>query len=111
MRTVLTLLISAMMLFPGVAADRAQVKNWQVYFSPHGGCAEAVVEALGRAKSTVLVQAYSFTSAPIPRALVEAHRRGVKVEVVPNTGILKCQDGIKGDVIWPHSRRLSAPCR
>jgi len=30
----------------------------------------------------VLVQAYSFTSAPIAKALVEAHRRGVKVEVV-----------------------------
>ena len=30
----------------------------------------------------MLVQAYSFTSAPIAKALVEAHRRGVKVEVV-----------------------------
>jgi hypothetical protein len=71
MRTILTLLISAMLLAPGVAADRAQARNWQVYFSPHGGCTEAVVAALGRARSTVLVQAYSFTSAPIAKALVE----------------------------------------
>jgi len=56
--------------------------KWSVYFSPHGGCTEAVVEALGKAKSTVLVQAYSFTSASIARALVDAHKRGVKVEVV-----------------------------
>lgn len=82
MRMILPLLISTMLLFSGVAADRAQVKNWQVYFSPHGGCTEAVVAALGSAKSTVLVQAYSFTSAPIAKALVEAHRRGVKAEVV-----------------------------
>ena len=41
-----------------------------------------MVETLGRAKSTVLVQAYSFTSAPIAKALVEASRRGVKIEVV-----------------------------
>jgi phosphatidylserine/phosphatidylglycerophosphate/cardiolipin synthase-like enzyme len=82
MRVILTLLISTMLLFPGAAADRAQVKSWQVCFSPHGGCTEAVVEALGKARSTVLVQAYSFTSAPIAKALVEAHRRGVKVEVV-----------------------------
>jgi len=34
-----------------------------VYFSPKGGCTEAVVDALGKAKQTVLVQAYSFTSA------------------------------------------------
>jgi len=34
-----------------------------VHFSPRGGCTEAVVDALGKAKQTVLVQAYSFTSA------------------------------------------------
>lgn len=56
--------------------------TWTVRFSPHGGCTEVVVEALGRARRTVLVQAYSFTSTPIAKALVDAHRRGVKVEVV-----------------------------
>jgi len=30
----------------------------------------------------VLVQAYSFTSVPIAMALVKAHRRGVKVQVI-----------------------------
>jgi len=29
-----------------------------------------------------LVQAYSFTSAPIAKALLNAHKRGVKVEVI-----------------------------
>lgn len=54
----------------------------QVWFSPNGGCAEAVVDALSKAKESVYVQAYSFTSVPIAKALVEAHKRGVKVEVV-----------------------------
>jgi phosphatidylserine/phosphatidylglycerophosphate/cardiolipin synthase-like enzyme len=54
----------------------------QVYFSPHGGATEAVVNALRQATNTVLVQAYSFTSAPIAEALVAAHRRGVKVQVI-----------------------------
>ena len=56
--------------------------KWSVYFSPKGGCTEAVVAALDKAKSTVPVQAYSFTSAPIAKALVEAHRWGVKVQAV-----------------------------
>jgi phosphatidylserine/phosphatidylglycerophosphate/cardiolipin synthase-like enzyme len=56
--------------------------NIAVYFSPHGGCTEAVVEALDSARSEVLVQAYSFTSAPIAKALVEAKKRGVNVEVI-----------------------------
>ncbi len=64
------------------AESPARQCDWSVYFSPHGGCTEAVVEALSSAKSTVLVQAYSFTSAPIAKALVDAHRRGVKIEVI-----------------------------
>jgi len=54
----------------------------QAYFSPNGGCTEAIVEALGQARTTVKVQAYSFTSAPIAKALVDAHKRGVRVEVI-----------------------------
>jgi len=53
-----------------------------VYFSPKGACTDAVVDALGKAKQTVLVQAYSFTSAPIAKALVDAHKRGLKVTVI-----------------------------
>jgi len=54
----------------------------QVYFSPKGGCTEAIVKNLDQAEKFVLVQAYSFTSKPIAEALVNAHRRGVKVEVL-----------------------------
>ena len=57
----------------------------QVYFSPHGGATEAVVDALDHATNSVLVQAYSFTSAPIAKALVEAYRRGVRVHVILDT--------------------------
>jgi phosphatidylserine/phosphatidylglycerophosphate/cardiolipin synthase-like enzyme len=51
-------------------------------FAGKGGCTEAVVKELGNAKTSVLVQAYSFTSVPIAKALVDAHKRGVKVEVI-----------------------------
>jgi phosphatidylserine/phosphatidylglycerophosphate/cardiolipin synthase-like enzyme len=53
-----------------------------VYFSPNGGCTDAIVKALGDAKTSVLVQAYSFTSAPIAKALVDAHKRGVSIQVI-----------------------------
>jgi kynurenine formamidase len=53
-----------------------------VYFSPKGGCTEAVVEELQAARASVLVQAYSFTSKPIAKALVAAHQRGVRVQVI-----------------------------
>ncbi len=64
------------------AGDRAQAPAWQVYFSPRGGCTQAVVTALAAATNSVLVQAYSFTSAPIARALADAYRRGVRVQAI-----------------------------
>lgn len=57
-----------------------------VYFSPGGGCTEAIVRELNAAKKAVYVQAYSFTSAPIAGALVEAHKRGVQVTVILDKG-------------------------
>jgi phosphatidylserine/phosphatidylglycerophosphate/cardiolipin synthase-like enzyme len=65
-----------------VSAGPLAAEVIQVFFSPHGGATEAVVHELGSAKGEVLVQAYSFTSAPIAKALVDAHKRGVKVTVV-----------------------------
>src|SRR5262245_43273139 len=50
-----------------------------VYLSPHGGATDAIVRAVNAATTKVLVQAYSFTSAPIAKALVDAHTRGVTV--------------------------------
>ena len=54
----------------------------QVYFSPKGGCTEAIINELGKAKTEILVQAYSLTSAPIVKALLNAQKRKIKVEVI-----------------------------
>jgi len=54
----------------------------QIYFSPKGGCTEAIVKEIGHAKTEILIQAYSFTSAPIAKALVNAHKRGIKIEAI-----------------------------
>ncbi len=53
-----------------------------VHFPRTGGSTEGIVEALGNVKQSVLVQAYSFTSVPIAKALVDAHRRGVRMKVI-----------------------------
>jgi len=53
-----------------------------VHFSPKGGCMEALLEELKKARREVLVQAYSFTSDPLTLALVDAKQRGVDVQVV-----------------------------
>ncbi len=54
----------------------------QVGFSPHGGITDMIVAELNAAKKSIEVQAYSFTSAPIAKALTDAWKRGVKVRVI-----------------------------
>src|SRR5664280_659644 len=54
----------------------------QVYFSPNGGCTEAIINEISHAKSEILIQAYSFTSVPIAKALVSAHKKGIHVEII-----------------------------
>lgn len=54
----------------------------QVYFSPNGGCTKAIVAELGMAKSEILVQAYSFTSKAIAKALLNAQKRGVSIQII-----------------------------
>jgi len=61
------------------STSAAEIK---AYFSPNGGCTAAITKELAKTKTTILVQASSFTSAPIAKALVEAHQRGVNVQVV-----------------------------
>lgn len=61
---------------------QAGPQDLRAFFSPNGGCTDAVIAALNQAKKTVLVQAYSFTSAPIAKALVDASKRGVDVQVI-----------------------------
>ena len=66
-----------------VSGDGAvTLKNTTVYFSPRGGCTQAVVKALDAATTSIVAQAYSFTSAPIAKALVDAHKRGVSIQVI-----------------------------
>lgn len=53
------------------------------FFSTGESCTQAILDQLNSAKRQVLVQAYSsLTSTPIDRALVDAHKRGVDVQVI-----------------------------
>lgn len=54
----------------------------EAFFSPHGGATDAVVAEIGKARSEILVQAYSFTSKPIAKALLDAKKRGARIEAV-----------------------------
>ena len=79
------LILAFILVFPAYSATTNTTSApaaVQVWFSPKGGCTEAVVATINGAKKSVRVQAYSFTSAPIAEAVVNAHKRGIDVQVV-----------------------------
>jgi phosphatidylserine/phosphatidylglycerophosphate/cardiolipin synthase-like enzyme len=54
----------------------------EVYFAPGSEPIEAIVRELNSAKKTVHLQAYSFTSTDVAKALTDAEKRGVKVVAI-----------------------------
>jgi phosphatidylserine/phosphatidylglycerophosphate/cardiolipin synthase-like enzyme len=82
------LILAAVALFltdrtkPSAPEANAPAPVWQVHFSPSGGASDAIIAALDHARTSILVQAYSFTSESIAQALTRARRRGVQVQVL-----------------------------
>jgi phosphatidylserine/phosphatidylglycerophosphate/cardiolipin synthase-like enzyme len=69
-------------IFFATSATAFQAEVEQVCFSPDEKCTAVIVEKINNAKSEILVQAYSFTSAPVAKALLTAHKNGVIVEAI-----------------------------
>lgn len=70
-------------LRPHAAATHPQAdSSLKVYFSPHGGATHELVRLINSARKSVEVQAYSFTSKPVIKALIHAKDRGVDVEII-----------------------------
>ena len=76
------LVISLILISPVHAGQFNLTGTVEAYFSPHGGATEAIVKELNSAQNEILIQAYSFTSKPIAKALVEAKKRGIRIEVI-----------------------------
>ena len=57
-------------------------KGIRVCFTPEQNCTSRIIRTINQAKEQILVQAYSFTSKPIAKALIRAKKRGVQVKVI-----------------------------
>ncbi len=83
----------ALALLVASAAQAAEVDA--VCFTPGGACTDVIVDRIGAAQQQVLVQAYSFTSPEIVKALIAAKKRGVDVRAILDKSNT-CKDG-KGE--------------
>ena len=79
---------SLCLLFLISAASYAQAET-RVYFSPNGGCQEAVVEAISKAQNAIDIAMYSITSRQIAQAVLKAKERQVKIRIVLDRSQIK----------------------
>ena len=54
----------------------------EAYFSPHGGAQAAIAARIDQARQEAVAALYYFTDPALADALIRAHNRGVRVEVV-----------------------------
>ena len=83
MKKLVTYFIFCLFLLP-ISACGHDV-SYELGFSPNGKSLQTVLHGITEAKKSILVAAYSFTSKPVSEALLEAHKRGVKVSVVADS--------------------------
>jgi phosphatidylserine/phosphatidylglycerophosphate/cardiolipin synthase-like enzyme len=55
-------------------------------FTPGGNCLSSVIAEIGKARSEILVQAYSLSAKSVADALVKARQSGIKVEIILDKG-------------------------
>jgi len=77
-----------------------------VYFSPNGGCRDAMLSRIRSADSTIDAAIYTFTSPEIAAALDSAAARGVKVRVVLDPSQAMSQYSVAQCSIYKFPRRF-----
>ena len=96
------LLISFVLVFNLVSNGYSASCHYHLCFTPQNNCTAQIVQSITQARTSIYVQAYSFTSKPIVSALLVAKGRGVKVKVIldkshlshPEVGLRLAKSGI-----------------
>lgn len=76
--------------------------QYDVCFTPYQNCSKRIVQLINKAKISIYLQAYSFTSRSIAHALVYAHKRGVKVLAILDKSNFLCQQFSFGSYLTRH---------
>lgn len=65
-----------------LAASFPKDASYDICFTPKGACTQDIIDTINKAKKTIYVQAYNFTSKSIAEALIKAHKREVVVSII-----------------------------
>jgi len=114
MRFVAALLLSCTCL-AAAAAEMPAVGSAEALFAPWDDVEGRLITVLGGAHKTIHVQAYLLTSRNIAKALLQAHQRGVQVQILADvTPVLNSESSqvpklaAAGIPVWLETRYANA---
>jgi len=89
----LLICLLVVLAMPGRAAEFPARGTVEVLFTPWDDAEGALLQAIGRARKSIHVQAYLVTSRNVARALLDAHQRGIRVSVLADREMMAKNDG------------------
>lgn len=102
----------------GLAATAAELRaegTTEVLFSPWDDAEGRLIEVLGQARQSIHVQAYLLTSRSLAKALLRAHQRGVRVQVLADGAMVVGSESSRipmlaqaGVPVWLETRYANA---
>lgn len=91
----------ALFLFLSLWASLCLAQGIRVYFSPNGGCQQAVVEEIAQATQSIDIAMYYLSSTAIARSIIKAKDRHVHVRIVLDQG-QEIEDASKSSYLVSH---------
>lgn len=76
------LAFSSLELLPASDPSATRCVQVRACFSPDRECAPLILNEIAQAKKEILIMAYAVGSVAIARALIDAHKAGIKVELL-----------------------------
>jgi phosphatidylserine/phosphatidylglycerophosphate/cardiolipin synthase-like enzyme len=77
------------------AQAKEPITNYEVLFSPHDHVADELIALIGKEKKSVKAAVYCLMHHGIAKALIDAHKRGVRVEVIVDPYSIKARSPVK----------------
>lgn len=97
------------------AAELRAEGTTEVLFSPWDDAEGRLIASLGQARQSIHVQAYLLTSRSIAKALLQAHQRGVRVQVLADGAMVAGSESSRipmlaqaGVPVWLETRYANA---
>ena len=78
-----------------LAEEREPITNYEVLFSPQDHVADELIALIGKEKKSVKTAVYCLMHRGIAKALIDAHKRGVLVEVIVDPYSVKSRSPVK----------------